>query len=232
LIELMRIMLPATVMVLVTSVLIECVSYSRVRAGWSLTIALFPVLFFLCAVAASLFVVGAKWMFMGRFQPGEKPLWSMFVWLNEMVTSLHENIANPLLVEHLMGTPFAAWFFRLMGSKIGSRVYLETTQFTEYDLIHIGDEACVNEDCTLQSHLFEDRVMKMSTLDIGAHCTIGSCAVVLYDTRMEEGSSLNHLSLLMKGEVLPAASHWEGSPARRAGGAILRPEPQEAPIAA
>jgi hypothetical protein len=41
--------------------------------------------------------------------------------------------------------------------------------------------------------------------------------LVLYDTLMEEGSSLGSLSLLMKGEVLPADTHWQGIPARRAG---------------
>jgi carbonic anhydrase/acetyltransferase-like protein (isoleucine patch superfamily) len=39
-------------------------------------------------------------------------------------------------------------------------------------------------------------------------------AVVLYDSRMEEGSVLSHLSLLMKGENLPAGTFWEGIPAR------------------
>ena len=207
----------ATAVVLVTSVLIECVNRSREEVGTSATLALFPVFFFLCASAASLCVVGAKWLLMGRYHPCEKPLWSRFVWLNELVTALHENIANPLLLEMLLGTPFAAWFFRLMGSQIGSRVYLETTQFTEYDLIRIGDEACINESCTLQTHLFEDRVMKMSHVDIGAGCTVGSCAVVLYDTRMQDGSALNHLTLLMKGETLPAGTRWEGAPARSAG---------------
>jgi hypothetical protein len=31
---------------------------------------------------------------------------------------------------------------------------------------------------------------------------------------MEEGSALNDLSLLMKGEDLPAGTFWEGIPAR------------------
>ena len=94
---------------------------------------------------------------------------------------------------------------------------MESAWLTEYDLIHLEDGVCLGSDCTLQTHLFEDRVMKMSTVEIGAGCTVGTDAVVLYDTRMEEGASLGELSLLMKGEVLPAGSHWEGSPARRLG---------------
>jgi non-ribosomal peptide synthetase-like protein len=106
-------------------------------------------------------------------------------------------------------------FFRLFGAKVGRRVYLETTDMTEYDLVTIGDDAALNRDCTVQTHLFEDRVMKMSTVVIGEDCSVGSVALVLYDTAMERGSSLGSLSLQMKGEVLPAWTSWEGSPAAR-----------------
>jgi hypothetical protein len=37
-------------------------------------------------------------------------------------------------------------------------------------------------------------------------------AVVLYDTKMENGSSIGPLSLLMKGERVPPASRWQGIP--------------------
>jgi len=39
-------------------------------------------------------------------------------------------------------------------------------------------------------------------------------SLVLYDTRMEAGAALGDLSLLMKGETLPAGTSWEGIPAR------------------
>jgi carbonic anhydrase/acetyltransferase-like protein (isoleucine patch superfamily) len=58
--------------------------------------------------------------------------------------------------------------------------------------------------------------MKMSTAHIGARCSVGGGSLVLYDTLMEEASSLGSLSLLMKGEVLPAGTSWEGIPAQRA----------------
>jgi phosphopantetheinyl transferase (holo-ACP synthase) len=93
---------------------------------------------------------------------------------------------------------------------------METTWLTEYDLVRVGDDVCLNADCTLQTHLFEDRVMKMDRVDIGHGCSVGMDAVVLYGSRMEAGSSLGDLSLLMKGEALPAHTAWIGSPARPA----------------
>ncbi len=74
--------------------------------------------------------------------------------------------------------------------------------------------AALNYFCGLQTHLFEDRVMKMSNLRIGKNCSVGHGSIVLYDTQMEPGSQLHSVSLLMKGETLPAGTHWQGIPAQ------------------
>jgi len=132
-----------------------------------------------------------------------------------MITAFHECFVAPFLLNILQGTPFLAPYFRLMGSRIGKRVYMETTQITEFDHVEVGDDVALNLNCTLQTHLFEDRVIKTSYLRIGDKSTVGPMAVVLYDSEMLEGASLNGLSLLMKGETLPSWSHWEGIPARR-----------------
>jgi non-ribosomal peptide synthetase-like protein len=139
------------------------------------------------------------------------------VWRTELVSALHENLAVPWLLMMAQGTPLLPFYFRLMGARIGPGVNMESTWLTEYDLVSIGAGACLGPDCTLQTHLFEDRVMKLSTVDLGPGCSVGTDAVVLYGTRMEAGSRLGDLSLLMKGESLPAGSRWHGSPARRIG---------------
>ena len=174
----------------------------------------FPFLYAACGLAAALITLAAKWTLVWRYRPGEKPLWSTAVWRNELINALHEHLAAPFLVEALTGTPFLCWHLRLLGAKIGRRVYVETTDFTEFDLIRIGDEAALNADCTIQTHLFEDRVMKMSNINIGPRAGVGAGSLVLYDTVMGEGAALGDLSLLMKGESLPARSRWEGIPAQ------------------
>jgi hypothetical protein len=40
--------------------------------------------------------------------------------------------------------------------------------------------------------------------------------VVLYDSQLEDGAKLDALSLVMKGECLPAKTEWRGIPARLA----------------
>jgi non-ribosomal peptide synthetase-like protein len=180
---------------------------------------LFPLLYAAAALGGALFTVAVKWLLKGRYRPGERPLWSPFVWTAELVNTLQEHLADVLLLDALRGTPFLPVFLRLLGAKVGRRVYLETTDMTEYDLVTIGDDVALNRDCTVQTHLFEDRVMKMSSVVIGDGCSVGAATLVLYDTAMEAGASLGSLSLQMKGEVLPAGSAWEGIPAAPAGAA-------------
>jgi non-ribosomal peptide synthetase-like protein len=173
-----------------------------------------PILLLLLFMTTPLITVVFKKLLIGTYRASNKPLWSWFVWNNELVNSLCESMVYPLLVNMTLGTPFAPVFFKMMGCKIGKKVYMETTEITEFDLVDIGDYACLNHLSTIQTHLFEDRVMKMSHLKIGTGCTLGAMSVILYDSVMEEHSSMDSLSLIMKGEVIPAHTKWAGSTAK------------------
>ena len=213
-IEFVRVITPSTCFIILLSLLFSALLLLHDYFSLRDTLLFFPFLYLGCALAAAAFTIVAKWVLVWRYRPGEKPLWSTFVWRNELLNALHEHLAEPFLVGALTGTPFVCWYFRLLGAKIGRRVYMETTDLSEFDLVRIGDQAALNADCTIQTHLFEDRVMKMSTIDIAPRCKVGAGSLVLYDTRLEEGAALGDLSLLMKGETLPAWTSWEGIPAR------------------
>jgi non-ribosomal peptide synthetase-like protein len=213
-IELCRVALPSTCFIMITSVLLSVLLLIHDQISYGHLLLLFPLLYAMCGMAAAGIVILIKWALMGRYRPCEHPLWSTFVWKTELVNALHEELAGLFLVNKLLGTPFISWYFRLLGTKIGRRVFMETMDVTEFDLVSIGDDCTLNKDCTLQTHLFEDRVMKMSTVTVGDKCSVGTMSLVLYDTEMEQGSCLDDLSLLMKGEQLPAWSCWEGVPAK------------------
>ena len=174
----------------------------------------FPVLYFGFALACGGFVLALKWLIIGRYRSTTKPLWSTFVWRTELVTATYENLAVPNLLEPLRGTPWLPLYLRLMGARIGKRCYIDTTDLTEHDLVSIGDDVALNDFAGLQTHLFEDRVMKVGSIKIGNRATIGSLAIVLYDAEVGADAQLGDLSVVMKGEALPAGTSWEGSPAQ------------------
>jgi non-ribosomal peptide synthetase-like protein len=216
-IEFVRVILSTTISIALFVLMLDFASNLLDEDGGGLTLALaFPFLYLGMALAAGVFVLALKWLVVGRYRPTTAPLWSPFVWRSELVTSTYENLVVPLLLFPLRGTPFINIYLRLLGARIGRRVFTDTTDMTEFDMVSVGDDAALNEDAGLQTHLFEDRVMKVSSLEVGPRATVGSLAIVLYDSKLEAEAQLGDLSVLMKGETLPASTSWEGSPARPA----------------
>jgi non-ribosomal peptide synthetase-like protein len=218
-IEFFRVILPSNILYILSILSLVSLYYMITTLPFWGAVLVSPFIVFTFGIAAALIVALVKYTLMGVYKPKARPLWSTFVWKTELVTGLYETINAPL-ISLLRGTPFAAPFLRLLGCKIGKRVFIDTTFFSEFDLVEIEDEAAINFNATMQTHLFEDRVMKMSYLKIGKRCTVGSGSVVLYDTIMEENSKLGSLSLLMKGEILPSWTSWEGNPAKLNGEAV------------
>jgi non-ribosomal peptide synthetase-like protein len=155
-----------------------------------------------------------KWLLIGRYRPHSAPMWTPFVWFSEAVTNLYEAIAVPNFVDMLRGTPMIVPVLRLLGVKIGRGVYLDTTDFTEFDCAEIGDQAEINAWSGPQTHLFEDRIMKIGRVRIGAGTTVRARSTVLYDAEVGNGAMLGPLTLVLKGERIPEDSAWLGSPAQ------------------
>jgi non-ribosomal peptide synthetase-like protein len=165
-----------------------------------------------------LFVMAFKWLLLGRYRKRAAPMWTPFVWLSEGVTNMYEGIAVPNFMRYLRGTPWLPLAFNLLGCKIGRGVYLDTTDITEFDCVTIGDYSELNALCCPQTHLFEDRVMKIDQVDIGSKVYMGPRSAVLYSARVGDNARLGALTLVMKGEHIPAGSSWTGCPAAPARG--------------
>jgi non-ribosomal peptide synthetase-like protein len=218
-VEVLRITLAPAGFILVTATVITATLRLWHSVGAGATLGLLPLVYGACCVIAIVAVALVKWIVVGRYRPFVRPLWSAFVWRLEFVNALFEFFATPLALLALQGTPLLPWYFRLLGARIGRRVYMHTTGLLEWDLVEVGHRVALNDDCVLQTHLFEDRVLKGSRLYIGEDCSVGAASVLLYDSKMEDGARLDALSLLMKGETLPAGTAWAGLPAVWQGGA-------------
>ena len=160
-----------------------------------------------------LFVLAFKWLLLGRYKKRAEPMWTPFVWLSEGVTNMYEGIAVPNFMRYLRGTPWLPLAFNLLGCRIGRGVYMDTTDITEFDCVTIGDHSELNALSCPQTHLFEDRVMKIDHVDIGSKVYIGPRSAVLYSAKVGDNARIGPLTLVMKGEHIPAATGWNGLPA-------------------
>ncbi len=213
-IESLRIVLPMSFVIATGYLIVHSVMPFAEEEAWPQAVAALSLAGCLYGLASFLLVVAMKWLLVGRYRPGAHPMWSPFVWLSEAVTCVYESLAVPNFLDFLRGTPLLPWALRLLGTTVGRRVFLDTTDVTEFDCVTLGDEAELNHSCGPQTHLFEDRVMKIGRIAIGDRATVGAASTILYDTAVGADARLGPLTLVAKGEDIPAASSWTGSPAR------------------
>ncbi|WP_435228388.1 Pls/PosA family non-ribosomal peptide synthetase [Streptomyces sp. Tue6028] len=147
----------------------------------------------------------------GRFRRLTPQLCSIYdpvFWWHERIWKVpdqHLNIFN--------GTPFKNVIWRLMGVRIGKRVFDDGCYLTERTLATIGDECTLNFGSKIQCHSQEDGTFKSDVSTLGAGCTLGVGAHVHYGVTMGDGAVLAADSFLMKGEEVPARARWGGNPA-------------------
>ena len=213
LVESLRIVLPLAFVIASGYLIVQVVVPIAEDEEWLSMVNALALSGLLYGLGSFLLVVALKWILVGRYRPRAAPMWTPFVWLSEAVTNVYESLAVPNLLGHLRGTPLLPWALRLFGTRIGRGVYLDTTDLTEFDCVRIGDEAELNGWSGPQTHLFEDRVMKIGCVEIGAGASIGESSTVLYDTVVGDRTVLGPLTLVAKGERLPPDTRWEGSPA-------------------
>ncbi|MFD7609392.1 Pls/PosA family non-ribosomal peptide synthetase, partial [Streptomyces sp. NPDC059828] len=111
------------------------------------------------------------------------------------------------------GTPFKAVVWRLLGTKVGRRVFDDGCTLIERTLVSIGDECTLNAASVIQSHSQEDGAFKSDHATIGQGVTLGVGAFVHYGTVVGDRAQLAADTFLMKGEEVPARARWGGNPA-------------------
>jgi len=113
----------------------------------------------------------------------------------------------------LNGTPFKNVVWRLLGVRIGHRVFDDGCTLHEPTLTTIGSESTLNMGTILQAHSLEDGIFKSDHISIGSGCTVGTVGLVHYGTVMDDASLLEADSFLMKGSQVTAGARWRGNPA-------------------
>lgn len=216
-VEFIRIIIPESAIISFSILFIAYAHDLVVERPFIEVLALMPVYYLAyIGLPSFLLTVVLKWVCVGRYKSVQSPMWTWKVWRSEAITTTYEALAVPFLLEYLKGTPWLPILLRLLGVKTGKRVYMNSTDITEYDMVSIGDDSALNDDCGPQTHLFEDRVMKVGPVKIGARTSIGSRSIILYDSEIGNDVKLDSLSLVMKGEVLAPGTEWTGSPIRPA----------------
>jgi non-ribosomal peptide synthetase-like protein len=146
----------------------------------------------------------------GRLEPEIATVYDRAFWRVER----HWKLSDSPLATMFAGTPMRNAISRLLGVKVGRKVFDDGCVLSERTLVEIGDEANLNDHSLIQAHSLEEGVFKSDRVRIGADCSIGIGALVHYGVTMNERTHLDADAFLMKGEMTPPGSRWRGNPAR------------------
>jgi non-ribosomal peptide synthetase-like protein len=153
-----------------------------------------------------------------RLQPKIASVYDPYFWRHER----HWKLSDSPIVSMFGGTPFKNMVSRLLGARIGRKVYDGGCSMTERSLVEIGDYANLGEGSILQGHSLEEGVFKSDLVRIGDGCSLGCAAFVHYGVRMGKHVVLEPDSFLMKGEMPDANTVWQGNPAKMIGANAIR----------
>jgi len=114
----------------------------------------------------------------------------------------------------LNGTPFKSPVWRLVGVRVGRRLFDDGCGIAERTLVTIGDDCTLNAGSIIHGHSMEDGIFKSDYTVLGDNVTLGAGALVHYGVTIADGAQLRPDSFLMKGETVPPGARWGGNPAR------------------
>ncbi|MEE9243642.1 MAG: Pls/PosA family non-ribosomal peptide synthetase, partial [Mycobacterium sp.] len=182
-----------------------------VTFGWPWTAVATGLILLTAGTVAGGVAVMAKWLVVGRITAIEHPLWSSFVWRNEVSDTFVETVAGPWFARAAAGTPVMNLWLRALGAKIGRGVWCETYWLPEADLVTLGEGSTVSRGCVVQTHLFHDRIMRMDTVVLERGATLGPHCVALPAARIGAGATIGPASLVMRGDEVPPSTRWQGN---------------------
>jgi non-ribosomal peptide synthetase-like protein len=194
--------------------LVVAVLLALASAAWWLALALSGLVLLAAGYVSTWLSVVPKRLLVGTVAPGEHPLWSSFVWRNELVDQFVELVTAPWFVRWAVGTPLLNVWLRGMGARIGEGVWCESYWLPEPDLVEVGAGATIERGCVVQTHLFHDRVLALDTVVLRAGSTLCPNSVVLPGAVVGRHATVGPASLVMRGESLPRLTRWIGNPIR------------------
>lgn len=161
-----------------------------------------PLAWILCMVTTCICIslLGNSFLRPNYALTPEIPIWSIdFVKWWALYKA--QETSSKVLAEHLRGTVFLKYWYKMLGAKIGSWVLLDTVGITDPSLVSIGDGAVIAEGALIQSHEVKNGVLSFLPIRIGRNCSIGPYAII------QKGSVLGEeleVTALQKSGAKPA----------------------------
>lgn len=116
-------------------------------------------------------------------------------------------------MDFILLTPIAAFFFRIMGAKLGKNVMINSKNCADLSLLEIGDNTVIGGHATVICHSFERGRLILRKVKIGKNVVIGLNSVVLSGADIGDGAFITAGAVLGKNKQVEPHSVYAGVPA-------------------
>ena len=138
--------------------------------------------------------------------------WPLLCWARYGMST---HIVRVLVGTLLRATPLWTLYHRLNGARLGRRVYLNSYQLADHNLLEFGDDVVIGADVHLSGHVVESGIVKTAPVRLGRGVTIGVGSVIGIGVVVEQNTQVGALSVVPKHRHLEAHAVYGGVPVRR-----------------
>ena len=111
-------------------------------------------------------------------------------------------------------TPFAVWFLKAMGMKIGRHVFINTEFISDPRLITLGDDVVLGGSVRVFAHYGGGGNLVIAPVVIEDRATVGIASTIMGDVRIGKGAIVLPHSAVLPGSRIGDGETWGGVPAR------------------
>ena len=113
------------------------------------------------------------------------------------------------------GSPLWTFHLRLGGAHLGRRVYVNSVELNDYNLLEFEDDVVIGADAHLSGHTVESGIVKTGRVYLGRNTTVGVSSIVDIGVATGPNCAIGALSFVPKQMVLEADATYAGIPAKR-----------------
>ena len=138
--------------------------------------------------------------------------WPLLDWVRYVI-SIH--LVRIFAGSLFRATPIWTFYMRLNGARMGRRVFVNSLEVTDHNLLDFGDDVVVGGDAHLSGHTVEGGVLKTAPVRLGHRVTVGVGSVVGIGVVAGDGCQIGALSLVPKFADLEEGATYVGIPVRK-----------------
>ncbi|SZF00454.1 unnamed protein product [Blumeria hordei] len=195
---------------------------SRSLIIYGLNVCLMSTFMIFVTISAIVIVVAAKWIVIGRRQPGNYDWdkssycqrWQLFLTIEGFRSRC---LGGNGVLNLFTGTYYIVLYYRLLGARIGNNTALfaggcPSAFITEPDLLVIGNRVAI-DDASLVAHINSRGTFDLRTLEIADGAVLRSGSRLLSGASMGRNSRLLEHTLIMAGDRADEGLTYQGWPA-------------------